>query len=102
MALLNKGVNLGRLQRSEDELAAYDELLARFKDATEPTLREQVAKALRTRGSRSASSSPAHEEELATYNELLSRFADATGPVRREQVAKALFNKGARLGSSSL
>ena len=41
---------LGALGRSEDELGVYDEVVARFGDATEPALREQVAKALVNKG----------------------------------------------------
>ena len=41
-ALFNKGVTLGALDRSEDELGAYDEVVARYGDATEPILRRAV------------------------------------------------------------
>ena len=49
-ALLNKGVTLGALGRSEEAIAVYDDLLARFGTATELPLREQVAKALVNKG----------------------------------------------------
>ena len=39
-----------RNDRPEDELAIYDDLVARFGEATEPALREQVAKALFYKG----------------------------------------------------
>ena len=39
-ALVNKGVTLGALGRSEDAIAAYDDVLARFGAATELPLRE--------------------------------------------------------------
>jgi hypothetical protein len=41
-ALLNKGVRLGALGRSENAVAVYDELLARFTDAPEPTIGQLV------------------------------------------------------------
>ncbi len=44
-ALFNKGFTLGTLGRSEEEIAVYDDLLARFGTATELPLRQQVAKA---------------------------------------------------------
>ena len=47
MALVNKGVTLGALGRSEEELAAFEGVVACFGDAAEPKLREQVANALR-------------------------------------------------------
>src|SRR3989442_1432101 len=50
LALLYKGVTLSALNRSEEEIDAYDRLLQRFGDATEPALREQVATALVYKG----------------------------------------------------
>ncbi len=41
---------LDRLGRPKDALAAYDEAIARFGDATEPAVREQAAKALVHKG----------------------------------------------------
>ena len=43
MALVNKGVRLGALERSEEAVAVYGEVVARYGDATEPALRERVA-----------------------------------------------------------
>jgi hypothetical protein len=43
VALRNKGVALSTLGRSEEAIAVYDDLLARFGNATEPALREHVA-----------------------------------------------------------
>jgi hypothetical protein len=50
IALFNKGVRLGALDRSAEEIAVYDDLLARFGTATELPLREQVANALFNKG----------------------------------------------------
>ncbi len=44
-ALFNKDVRLGQLQRSEEEIAVYDEMVKRYGDAPEAALREQVAQA---------------------------------------------------------
>jgi tetratricopeptide (TPR) repeat protein len=49
-ALFNKGATLGALGRSEDEIAVYDDLLARFGTATELPLRERVANTLINKG----------------------------------------------------
>ena len=62
MGLYNKGLSLGRLERREDAIAAYDALVGRFGDATEAVIREQVAKAL--------------QEKRATF-ELLERDEEA-------------------------
>ena len=43
---LNAAIRLGTLERSADEIAVYDEVVARFGAAAEPALREQVARAL--------------------------------------------------------
>ena len=46
MALVNKGVALGALNRNEEEIAAYEDVVARFGQSSEPALRESVARAL--------------------------------------------------------
>jgi len=45
-ATFNVGVLLGQLGRLEEELVVYDDVIARYADAPEPALREQVARAL--------------------------------------------------------
>nr|MBA3441711.1 SIR2 family protein [Pyrinomonadaceae bacterium] len=45
-ALVSKGYRLGVLNRNEEAVAAYDEVVKRFGEATEAGLREQVAWAL--------------------------------------------------------
>src|SRR5438445_11727229 len=42
-ALFNKGVRLGELGRTEDEIAVYEDLVARFGIAPQLPLRERVA-----------------------------------------------------------
>jgi tetratricopeptide (TPR) repeat protein len=87
-ALLNKGVRLGKLGRGADELAAYDDLLARFANDPAPALREQVARALLYKGitlgqlGRTA-------DARATYDDLLTRFADDAAPAIQALVARA-------------
>lgn len=49
IALCNKGVALGRMERFEEEVAVYDEVVARFGAASEAALREQVSRALGNR-----------------------------------------------------
>ena len=45
-ALVNKGITLGQLQRSEEAIAVYNEVVKRYGEASEAALREQVAQAL--------------------------------------------------------
>lgn len=49
-AFINKGITLAKLGRSEEAVAAYDDVVARFGDVGEPALRERVAKALLYKG----------------------------------------------------
>jgi hypothetical protein len=41
-ALVNKGVTLGKLDLSAEEIEVYDAVIARYGDATEPALSEKV------------------------------------------------------------
>jgi len=97
MALVNKGVTLGQLNRSGDEVAAYDEVLRRFGEATEPAVREPVATALVNKGI-ALGLLNRNEDAIAAYEEVLQRFGEATEPALLVLVARALFNKGNRLG----
>ena len=85
-----------RARDSTGELAAYDALLERFGEASEPPIRDLVVKALYNKGVCLGQLS-AHQEAIAVYEQVLARFAEATGPVPREYVLKALLNKGVRL-----
>jgi tetratricopeptide (TPR) repeat protein len=95
-ALFNKGIALGELGRSEEEIAVYDDLLARFGNAIELPLREQVATALVNKGI-TLDALDRREEAIAVYDDVLTRFGNATEPALREQVATALVNKGITL-----
>jgi hypothetical protein len=83
-----QGFTLGTLDRSADEIAIYDDLLARFGTATELPLREQVARALFNKGVRLGTLDRS-AEAIAVYDDLLARFGAATELPLREQVARA-------------
>ena len=100
-ALFNKGVTLGELNRNEEAIAAYAEVIRRFGNDTELALREQVAKSMFKQGVR-LSELNRSKEEIAVYEEIVRRFGSATEPALREQVAKTLFNKGVTLGQLDL
>jgi len=57
--------------RSEEAIAVYEDLLARFGTATEPALREQVAGALRNKGI-ALGALGRSEEEVAVYDVMLA------------------------------
>jgi hypothetical protein len=48
--MFNVGVLLGELGRSEEALAVYGDVVARFGEAPEPAVGEPVAKALVNKG----------------------------------------------------
>jgi hypothetical protein len=95
--LVDNGVRLGMLGRSEEAIAVYDDLLTRFGAATEVPVRQQVATALVYKASKLRMLGRS-EEEIAVYDDLLARFGAATEVLLREQVATALVNKAFRLG----
>ena len=51
IALYNKGVCLYQMEKNEEEIAVYDELVDRFKDRDEMKIAEQVTNALLNKGS---------------------------------------------------
>ena len=95
-AMFNVGGTLGALGSSDDAIAAYDDLIACFSNATEAPIRERVASALFNRGVTLGALGRSHPA-MATYDDLISRFGDASEAPIREAVARALFNEGATL-----
>ncbi len=96
-ALFNKGVVLGRLGRSEEAIAVYDDLLRRYGGLSDPSSREHTARALFNKGARLADlNRPA--DALTVYGQLLERFGQSTEPKITEAVAKAMVNRGIALG----
>ena len=93
-ALFNKGVMHHARGEHEAELAAFDDLVARFGASDTPELQVQVSLALLikgiTHGQRGES-----EAALAAYDDLVARFADSDTPELKVLIAKAMFNKAA-------
>ena len=82
----NLGVVLGQLGRSEEALAAYDQVLGRYGD--DPALRERVARALVNKGVRLGVLGRS-EEEVAAYDQVLGRYGDDPAPALREITERA-------------
>ena len=97
LAGCNLGVVLRDLDRSEDALGVYDEVVARYGEAPEPALRERVARALVDKGF-TLGELGRFEDALGVYDEVVARYGEAPEPALRERVATALVNKGLRLG----
>jgi tetratricopeptide (TPR) repeat protein len=96
-AMVNVGILLTELGRSEEAVGVYDEVVARFGDGREPALREQVAGALINKGAILGKLGRS-EEAVGVYDEVVARFGDEAEPALRERVAGALYNKGVTLG----
>src|SRR5258708_2459233 len=86
-AIFNKGATLKALNRTEDAIGIYDELVRRFADATEPELREPVASGLFSKAFM-LNVLNRNDDAIGVYDELVRRFGDATEPELREHVAK--------------
>lgn len=95
-ALIDKGITLNALNRSEEAIATYAEVVERYKAAAEPPLRHQAAKALLNEGFELGALKQ-HEEAIATCEQLVEEFGEDPGVSQKELVAKALFNKGVYL-----
>ena len=82
--MVNKGVRLGALNRSDEEIRVYDELIARYQDRPEPQIAEQVARAMFNKGVRLGALNRS-DEEIRVYDELIARYQDQPEPQIAEQ-----------------
>jgi tetratricopeptide (TPR) repeat protein len=96
-ALFNVAVLSGKLGRPDEEIEAYDQVVARFGYINVPPLREQVAAALYGKGV-TLGELGRSEEAVGVYDQLVAWFGGAAELAVREQVANALVNKGVMLG----
>ena len=79
-ALFNKGVTLGQLDRSEEEIGVYDQVVERYGEATEQALRERVASALVNKGITLGQLNRS-EEEIGVYDQVIERYGERDGAV---------------------
>jgi len=96
-ALMNRGITLGQMGRSEEEIAAYDELMRRYGDNPGAVFQLRVATVLVNKGITLVQSKRG-EEALVAFDEVLGRFGGAEDVLMKIQLAKALVNKGYTLG----
>jgi tetratricopeptide (TPR) repeat protein len=95
--LINNAGALWQLNRLDEALGIYEEVVRRFGEAAEPDIRAQVARALVNKGVTLGQLNRS-EDALAVYEEVVRRFGEAAEPDIRTLVAQALVNKGVRLG----
>jgi SOS response regulatory protein OraA/RecX len=96
-ALVYQALTLGQLERPEEELAAYEEVVRRFGEGNLAVLQKQVATALVYKAL-TLGQMKRPEEELAAYEEVVRRFGESALPALQEQVARALAYKALTLG----
>lgn len=95
--LFFKGIILDRLNKIEDEIITYDELIKRFSTKTDEIILIQVANALHNKGVK-LNDLNRFEEALDVYDEVIKRFLGNETTIIQERVVDALNNKGVRLG----
>ena len=91
--LLTKGMLLGNLNRSEEAIVIYDEVVARYGRNTAPEVLPAVATALVNKGVRLDALNRL-DDELDVYTEVLCRFAENSLPEIADRVAVAMVNRG--------
>lgn len=96
-ALINSGVTLDRLNKHEDALKDYDEVLKRFGETTDTSLQGEVARALINKGS-VLFALDRKTDAIDAYEKVLENFGESSESLLCEQVARALVNKGVALG----
>ena len=100
-ALHNKAVMHHARGEHEAELAALDDLVARFGTIDTLELQVPVSRALLIKGIKHGQRGES-EAALAAYDDLVTRFGDSNAPELQVQVSKALLHKGARQIESGL
>ncbi len=95
-ALTNKGLILDVLQRREEAIAVYDEVVKRYGEAPEEALREQVATALLNK-SITLGQLQRRDEAIAVCDEVVKRYGEAPEAALRGHVAMAMLAKSIAL-----
>ena len=95
-ALVNRGNLLGNLKRPAEAFRSYDDVVARFGEAVEPSLRYQVARAMYNKGA-TYGQIDQQQQALEAYRAMLDRFHEATEPAIRDLVAWAMYEAGVSL-----
>jgi len=95
-AMVGKGMALGNLGRSDEEIHTYDQVFEHFGNSVDVYLCEQVATAWHNKGVRYDQLNLPNEA-IKNYDLLISRFGNSTELVLRQSAAMAMVNKGATL-----
>ena len=96
-ALVDKGIERGRLGDFVAAIAACDEIIERFGRSDVPKLQEAVASALINKGVARGRLGD-FVAAIAAYDEIIERFGGSDALAFQARVAKALVNKGVARG----
>ena len=81
------------MNRSEEALAIYDDVIRRYGASNEPALQEMVATALLNKGAALGDKNHPNDA-LSAFDEVVRRFGTSEEPALLGTVALALSNKG--------
>lgn len=95
--LFLKGIVLDKLNKIEDEIMIYDELVKRFNTNREDIIQIQLANALFNKGIKLTDMNR-DKEAINAYTEVINRFIESKNAILQERVADSLINKGIRFG----
>ena len=76
---MSKGIALGILNRTKEEIDVYNEVLARFDMAETTVIREQVASAMLNKAM-TLGTLNRKKEAVAIYDDVIARFENAQEP----------------------
>jgi tetratricopeptide (TPR) repeat protein len=96
-AMVNQGIALWQLNRGEEALGTFEEIVRKFGESAESAVQRQVARALFNQGV-ALGGLRRSEEAIRVLGEVAHRFGDSSDPTLQEGVARALVNQGFWLG----
>jgi tetratricopeptide (TPR) repeat protein len=96
-ALIHKGIVLGYLHRSNEEIAVYDDVIGRFGESSELILKKHVAWALMNKGI-TLKQQGRFKDNIPVYDEIIKRYENSAELDLQEQVARAFVDKGFSFG----
>lgn len=95
-ALFNRGVVMSLRGKSEEAIAAYDDVVSRAKVSSDPVIRQSMARALFNKGNNLFRLGQ-HERAINAFDEVVRSFAGDSAPEVREAIGKAMINKAIAL-----
>ncbi len=91
--MFNKALMLRKMEKAEEAIALYDQLITTYLDDTTPALRDPVANAILNKAAMLGKMEKT-EEAITLYAQLIATYAKDKTPALREHVANAINCKG--------